>query len=377
MPEFVPGLELGELFFDEVIHPLLDEHFPGLRYDAALIGPGSEVIGFDIPQSMDHHWLPYLRLFLNLIDYACLKKNIESTLAHYLPTTWRGYSTHWVRAEGEPVTLVQAFVDEGPVDHRVYVHHLPDWVQALTGIDAEQAAHPPTLLDWLLIPEQILLSLTAGRIYYNRLGQVRAFQEKLAYYPDAVWRYLLHAQWMRIGQEEPFVGRAGLAEDETGAALITARLVGDLMRLGFLIERRYAPYSKHFGAAFARLDCAVDLLPPLTAALQARTWRKRSEHLCSACEISAQKFNDLGLIPPVPTGATSFHDRPFSVIHGEGIARALWESIDDPAVQRLPFGVGKVDQFVDSTDVLAEPARFRALANLYDDGGLADPRDSA
>ena len=107
MPDFVPGLDLGEKFYNEVVDPLLDEHFPGLRYDAALIGPGSEVIGLDIPQSMDHHWLPYLRLFLKIVDYACLKKNIRDTLAHHLPPTWRGFgifrecrrsaTTRWAR----------------------------------------------------------------------------------------------------------------------------------------------------------------------------------------------------------------------------------------------------------------------------------------
>ena len=35
--------------------------------------------------------------------------------------------------------------------------------------------------------------------------------------------------------------------------IVTARMAEKLMRLCFLIERRYAPYSKWFGAAFSRL----------------------------------------------------------------------------------------------------------------------------
>lgn len=46
MPEFVPGLELSRSFYEEVVRPLLDDAFPGLVHSAALLGPGSEVLGF-------------------------------------------------------------------------------------------------------------------------------------------------------------------------------------------------------------------------------------------------------------------------------------------------------------------------------------------
>ena len=47
MTEFIHGLELSALFFREVVKPILDADFHGLRYAAALIGSGSEVLGFD------------------------------------------------------------------------------------------------------------------------------------------------------------------------------------------------------------------------------------------------------------------------------------------------------------------------------------------
>jgi len=37
MPAFIPGLELGAMFFREAVKPLLDRAFPALRYSAALI----------------------------------------------------------------------------------------------------------------------------------------------------------------------------------------------------------------------------------------------------------------------------------------------------------------------------------------------------
>ena len=64
MVEFVPGLTLAELFYKEAVSPVLLKHFSRLRYSAALIGHGSEVLGFDTERSTDHHWGPRVQLFL-------------------------------------------------------------------------------------------------------------------------------------------------------------------------------------------------------------------------------------------------------------------------------------------------------------------------
>lgn len=61
---FVPGLELSRGFFADLVQPLLEDAFPDLRYSAALIGHGSEVLGFDTVMSTDHHWGPRVMLFL-------------------------------------------------------------------------------------------------------------------------------------------------------------------------------------------------------------------------------------------------------------------------------------------------------------------------
>ena len=62
--EFSSGITLARDFFDEIIKPLLAEKTPGIPYAAALIGPGSDVLGFDTPISRDHDWGPRLPLFL-------------------------------------------------------------------------------------------------------------------------------------------------------------------------------------------------------------------------------------------------------------------------------------------------------------------------
>lgn len=48
-------------------------------------------------------------------------------------------------------------------------------------------------------------------------------------------------QWRRVAQRKFFVGRAGDVGDEVGSALGAAAIARDLMRLCFLVERRYPP----------------------------------------------------------------------------------------------------------------------------------------
>ena len=113
--------------------------------------------------------------------------------------------------------------------------------------------------------------MVAGAVYYDGLGELTALRQALAWYPQDVWLYLLACGWQRIGQEEPFVGRAGAVGDDLGSALIAARLVRDVINLCFLLEKQYAPYPKWFGTAFQHLDCATAISPQLEKVLQAKT----------------------------------------------------------------------------------------------------------
>ena len=170
------------------------------------------------------------------------------------------------------------------------------------------------------------------------------------------------------------MGRAGIVGDEIGSALIGARLVRDVMRLGFLMERQYAPYPKWFGTAFRQLACANDLLPSLSGALAASDWRARESHLGAAYETLARLHNALALTPPLDPTLRPFHTRPFRVIGGERFAMALVEAITDPAVRALaerPL-IGSLDQFSDNTDLLEDTARRSTLRGLWQAGIPSD-----
>jgi hypothetical protein len=354
---FIPGLKLSQLLYEEAVQPILEKHFPSLPYSAALIGTGSEVLSFDAPQSMDHDWGPRLMLFLAEADIDTYRPRIEQALARELPPSIHGI----------PLDLAVArHSDHAPTPqtlgnlarHSVRLHTVRGFVRSVLNIEFDQ---PWQAADWLTFPSQHLRSLTCGRVFHDGLGQLTMLREKLSYYPHDLWLYLLAAQWQRIDQEEPFMGRCGQVGDDLGSRLVAARLVKDLMRLCFLMERQYAPYIKWFGTAFAQLGCAGQLAPLFIQVLEASTWEERQKPLCAAYEYAAEMHNRLGITEPLSTKVSHFFGRPFLVIQAARFTEAIRARITDVEVKALPEHLGSVDQFTDSTDALNQIQRIKRV----------------
>ena len=362
MPQFTPGLTLSEAFYREAVRPLLDEHFPGLPHAAALVGWGSDVLGYDDAQSTDHFWGPRCYVFLSEPDRVRYAEEIGQMLSARLPYTFRGYSTNF---EGEYEGDVRRMKPRTtrPVAHQVYcesVRHFFDWY---LGCDPFAETGPA---EWLTFAEHKLLGVTSGRVFHDDLGELREARRKFAYYPRDVWLCLLAAQWLKLSEEEAFVGRCGQLGDELGSAVIAARQLKNLMRLCFLVERRYAPYSKWFGTAFAQLDCAAELSPALRAALHAETWAERERHMAAAYEAVARRFNALGVAPPLAPETRSYYERPFRVLHAERFAAATLPAIADERLRDVRFGKGSINQWVDSDNRVSIVPFGRRLRALYE-----------
>jgi hypothetical protein len=347
---FLPGLKLSRILYEEAVRPILAGAYPGLRYTAARIGSGSEVLGFDTARSADHEWGPRLNLFLSDQDLAEHGERIHRLLAECLPKEVRGWPTHFRRRDDDALDPVSGHMElvDGPVDHRVSVDGLGAWLVTQLGVDA-LATTELTVHDWLSIPQQRLAEVTAGAVFHDGLGALDTVRRRLAWYPDQVWRHLLACQWQRLSQEEAFVGRCAEVGDELGSAVVAGRLVRDLMRLCLLLSRTYAPYSKWLGSTFARLPVAADLTPSLRGALAATEYADRERHLCDAYEKVAALHNASGVTDPVDPTRRRYHSRPFLVLHAERFAQALNQTVTDPELRSRPL-IGSVDQWADSTD---------------------------
>jgi hypothetical protein len=118
VPAFVPGLELSRLYYQEAVAPICAAHFGSLPHAAALLGSGSEVLGFDTPRSMDHWWGPRVTLFLRSEDYTqALGDEIRRVLADELPFEIHGFSTHMHEVDRATGSVFLARTDQRPINH--------------------------------------------------------------------------------------------------------------------------------------------------------------------------------------------------------------------------------------------------------------------
>lgn len=365
MADFIKGAALSALFYHEAIRPILDLRFHGLPHSAALIGPGSDVLGFDTALSTDHDWGPRCLLFLHDDDHARHAAAIDAALAAELPRTFYGFSTDFGDPLDNGVRALTA-ASEGPLRHAVVVQTLRGHIAARLGVDIDSALDG---VDWLSLSQQELLCLTAGPVHHDDLG-LSLLRAHFGFYPHDVWLYQMAALWTRIGDDEHLMSRAGDVGDELGSAVIGARLVRDAMQLAFLLERRYAPYPKWFGSAFAKLSCADALLPELTCVVAARDWRVRAAALMRAFEHLVRMHNALALTQPIAEQASPFYDRPYPVIWGGAIAEALRARVTDLALLDLIASahgrlVGGVDALTDVAPLAADARLRPAWQALY------------
>jgi hypothetical protein len=356
------GVELSRRFHAEVAAPWLTARFPGLRHAAALNGAGSEVLGFDDAISQDHDWGPRLLIFVSEADFAAHAEQLVAGFVGAVPAEFLGAPTALAGRSRPPPDVDGA---RGDARHGLEVWTLEAQLRELLALAPDE---PSDNLGWLGLAEQRLLAFTAGVVFRDDDGRLTAARARLGQPPRDVRLYKLACQWRRIAEEQAFAGRAGLAGDDLGSRVIAARLVRDVMRLAFLIEGRYAPYSKWLGTAFDRLPCAADLSPTLTRALDAAEWRSRESALAEACLFAARLHGERGLPGVFEPTLGPFHDRPFTVINADAIGAAIRAEIADPALRALPV-IGALDQVTDATPLVESPRRARAaMAALFDDG---------
>lgn len=333
------GIALAHDYYRDAVLPILEANLPGLPHAAARLGSGSDVLGLDDGTSRDHDWGLRLTLLVDADQVAA----VDELLERELPPAYREHPTRFGTTwHPEP-------------RHQVEVATVAAFTRSRLGVDATRE---PEIGDWLTLTGQAVLEVTAGEVFADTTGELTAARLRLDWYPDALWRHLLAVDWARIGQELPFVGRTGDRGDELGSRVITARLVRDAMHLGFLLERRWAPYPKWFGTAFASLSRAGAIAGMLRQALAADDWHEREGALCEALEALNALQRDIGL-PAAAEATQQFFDRPYRGV--TGTPELLRESIADPTVRALPADVGSIEQWVDDVAVLTSAQRRAAV----------------
>jgi hypothetical protein len=337
MDDMTSGTALTRTYYLDVVAPLLAARWPYLPHAAARLGSGSDVLGLDDDTSRDHDW----GLRLTLLVPPDLVADVSDYLERTLPDSYADLPTRFATT-WDPV-----------VRQRVAVATAEDFVISRLGLDA---SNDLDAVDWLCLTGQCLLEVTGGPVFADTLGSLTRLRHRLAWYPEPVWRYVVAADWIRLAEDLPLMGRTGQRGDDLGSRILAGRMSNTVMHLAFMLERRWPPYLKWMGTMLIQLPMADDLVPALTAVLTADEWRQRQNAMREVLAVLHSSQQEAGLPTPRDGVTEPFFDRPFLGIRAETV-EILLNGVADPLVHRLPPGVGAIEQWADNVKVLTDPTR--------------------
>jgi hypothetical protein len=351
---FTPALRLSEGFYRDVVRDLLR----GTPHSAAHLGEGSDVLGFDTQRSKDHGWGIRLQVFVADQDVDAVRERIDAGVADQYADS----SVRYLKWQ------------TGKVEHHMEVSIRAEWFIALLGFDPLEGVTTP---QWLGLPHQLLLEATGGAVFHDDSGELTVTRERLAWYPQDEWLWIMACQWSLIGSTLPFVGRASEVDDEVGSRLVAAKIARWFMKLFLLQERRYAPYDKWLGSAVRRLGDGETLTSLVAAVLDAGDYSQREAALARICEAALRRHNSTGFteavkaeIGPHRVGIADAV-RPYRVMDTTPIVQACLDRVDNPSLRGLNL-VGALDQLVDASDPLIHFTDWPTLLAAIYEAKLAD-----
>lgn len=279
-------IDESHAFFDEIVLPLLQEHFATetMQMAAGFFGYGSEVLRLDDDYSTDHHFGLRVNALLPEDVFNAKGGSIEGMLAQKLPQVWRGSELRegYTRTKGVALQSLE--------------YHLKSTI----GLD-----HPPkTHAEWLSIPEEDITHVIAGEVWHDASGRFSAVREALSgYYPEAV-RIRRLAHWCRYfsGMGVYALKRALLRDNMLYASTTFARSLRWGVQMAFLIDRTYAPYDKWMTEMFHRLPRMGKRLAHIVeeAPQLSTSWERKLDLLNEMSDILDAAMVEDGLIASHP-----------------------------------------------------------------------------
>ncbi len=336
------GLDLCRRYFDELGLPALREHFPEYlpRVACGLFGAGSDVFGYDDEISRDHNWGPRFRIILSPADYAAVGEQMQQVMLEEIPPEFEGYTVHqYPPGRGERQVRVDS------------LDQVTHWAVGCREVPRDDIA-------WLGISEQRLFELHAGEIWHDPQRLVLDLRERTAYFPEMVWRKRMAFFWEGLFFADNFV-RSAVRGERVAEQMYLGWALYCIMRLTFMLNRRYAPYRKWLHRAFRELPRLADQLDPLLVQMmEGVSPQAKRAAFRGALELLGGATNDLGLIPAQPfdseTPIGGFDD-----FNCYGFATAIQATITGP-LSKLAYHDGAPDQWVFDLGT-AKPLRYREI----------------
>ncbi|CAM3086152.1 DUF4037 domain-containing protein [Streptobacillus ratti] len=190
----------------------------------ALIGEGSEVIGYDDEYSKDHDYTFMPTIFLNDKDYEKYHKELEDILLS-LPQEFLGIK----------------HVNNDVVNERRGIKKISDYLYRFIGKENTDL----TIEDYRKIPEHSLFSLTSGEIFFAGNEEFTDMLSVLKYYPNVIRENKIATVCTRIAQSGQYnYLRLMKREDKIASNMSKSIFIENVIHLVYLLNSKYMPFYK-------------------------------------------------------------------------------------------------------------------------------------
>jgi hypothetical protein len=284
-------IDISRSFFEDIVKPILQKHFPAETAQTAfgVFGYGSEALRLDDEYSRDHHWGLRIDAMMPEIIFEIRRQTIMDTLKANLPESYRGHSLREAHLAGAGLA--------------------PDNLTAFLQRTIGLTHAPTTYAEWLSLPEEDIIHIINGEVWYDPLGEFTTIRATLnGYYPEPV-RLRRIAHWCRFfsGMGAYALKRAILRDNDFYATTRFSNAIRLGIQLAFLLDRRYFPYDKWLMTYLERLPrLGEPLLPLVNEAVKLSTpWERKLDLLHQMADILDQTMVADGLIKPHPKFAVS------------------------------------------------------------------------
>lgn len=359
MQKFIKWKILSKLYYENIVKKLIEDNFPEVKYSAWLLWYWSDVLWFDTKRSTDHDWWPRMLIFLEEKDFS-KKDDIKNFLSLNLPSTFLWYSTHFWWEENWVKYLEEPQKNQN-INHKIEFYTINSFLKNYLNInDINHISE----INWLLFSEQKLRTLKHWEIFHDDIWLKKGLK-KLEYYPDDIWYYLMISEWIKISQEQQFIWRTWDVWDEIWSSVITWRLIQSVMRLCFLMEKEYSPYSKWFWTWFLKLKSWKKLEKLIKICLYSENWKDREKLFWEITQFLVKYHNKLKITKKIKSELKLFYDRPYLVIWWDNIANEIKKLIKSNFIKNLKYDIWSINQITNTTDILENNEIIEKFNYIY------------
>jgi hypothetical protein len=304
-------------------------------------------------------------IFLKDRDYPQFAEKLHKVFQASIPPAFHGFPTRFHPNEAYGGVMCPT-TEAGKGKHHVQITTVARFLEEHLGF----SDCPDDDFSWLVSPEQRLLEFTSGEVFFDPSGDLTEKRNRFSYFPDSVWKYRLSYVLESLGWSIDVTAMCGNRGDMISAQINAVRSVERVMKLTFLLNKRYGPGSpKWLHREFGKLPVmARDIEGHLRNALSAETGAQASSLITRAVRevcCSLRAFDSFASLPDI---LPIVRCRGMECLDTHRIAMTVLKSIDGPLGDLLIDGapIGAVDQWVTHEDITMWPKYMKALSAFYD-----------